>query len=564
MATDPVPGAGRPLLSSRDGGFSLVEVLVAIAVIGTVMTAVAPFLVQSFAVVGQERGRQVAVQVANDALERARALDPSSLVAGRSQLETQAQWDAAPAVVAAYLADMDQAWDLLLPTATSQAGPRAPLPTVANPVAVNGVTYNQNWYVGRCWQGKVDPAATGVAAVGDCGPVNAAPGLLPYFRVVVAVTWPDASCAADQCVYLASTVVSTGVDPRFDLNRPSPTLTDLDNQTGYVTVATPGLQVLSSGGRLPLTWTSTGLPPGLTLTNSKITGTPTAAGTYSPVVKVTDRDNRSDDITFTWVVVTLPALTNPGTVTSRTGVALTRSIVETGGFAPFTWSATGLPAGLAIDPATGVISGTPTTVQTNAVTVTVVDKGAKTKSAAFSWRVLTPVQVVPAGPQSAAVDGSNSFSPTATGGLLPYKWTATNLPTGFTMNAATGALVGTVVAGSRYISTVTVTDAAGGVDSMTVVFTVGPNSTSDLRLTGPNPPDQNSVVGATVSLTAVAAGGVPAYAWAVSGLPTGLKLTAGVISGKLTTAGSYTVTVTVTDNASPKKSAKLMFVWKVT
>jgi len=55
--------ADRPLLAVRrappgDGGFTLVEVLVAIAVIGTVMTAVAPFLVQSLTLVSRQRGQQ--------------------------------------------------------------------------------------------------------------------------------------------------------------------------------------------------------------------------------------------------------------------------------------------------------------------------------------------------------------------------------------------------------------------------------------------------------------------------------------------------------------------------
>jgi subtilase family serine protease len=55
-----------------------------------------------------------------------------------------------------------------------------------------------------------------------------------------------------------------------------------------------------------------------------------------------------------------------------------------------TYSAAGLPAGLSISPATGVISGTPTTSQTTTVTVTASDVFAKTGSMSFTWTVVLP------------------------------------------------------------------------------------------------------------------------------------------------------------------------------
>ena len=169
-------------------GHSLAEVLVSIAVISTVMAAVAPFLVKSVSVVGQQRSQQVAIEVANDALERARALDPSSLLAGRGKVETLRQWTAAPAAVAPYLASMIQDWDPLLPV-TSDAGLQAPLPTVANPVSVVGTPYAQSWYVGRCWQTKVL-----TLAAGPCGTAHPATSDVPFFRIVAVVTWSHRSC----------------------------------------------------------------------------------------------------------------------------------------------------------------------------------------------------------------------------------------------------------------------------------------------------------------------------------------------------------------------------------
>ncbi len=52
-----------------------------------------------------------------------------------------------------------------------------------------------------------------------------------------------------------------------------------------------------------------------------------------------------------------------------------------------TYSAGGLPAGLSINSATGLISGTPTAAGTSNVTVTATDSTGATGSASFSWTV---------------------------------------------------------------------------------------------------------------------------------------------------------------------------------
>ncbi len=53
------------------------------------------------------------------------------------------------------------------------------------------------------------------------------------------------------------------------------------------------------------------------------------------------------------------------------GLAYSTSMQVFGGGSPYSWSATGLPAGLAINRTTGVISGYPIAVGTSQVTVSV-------------------------------------------------------------------------------------------------------------------------------------------------------------------------------------------------
>ena len=64
-------------------------------------------------------------------------------------------------------------------------------------------------------------------------------------------------------------------------------------------------------------------------------------------------------------------VTNPGNKSGTVGTAIASfTLSASGGTAPYTWSATGLPAGITIGSSTGTVSGTPTASGTFNVTVT--------------------------------------------------------------------------------------------------------------------------------------------------------------------------------------------------
>ncbi|MBB5868767.1 hypothetical protein F4553_002146 [Allocatelliglobosispora scoriae] len=105
------------------------------------------------------------------------------------------------------------------------------------------------------------------------------------------------------------------------------------------------------------------------------------------------------DLTIAGCLLTKPpgsgntvTVTNPGNQTATTGVAKTLQISasSSGSGQTLTYSATGLPNGLSINASTGLISGTPTTVQTTTTTVTVKDTTNATGTATFGWTVTAP------------------------------------------------------------------------------------------------------------------------------------------------------------------------------
>ncbi|HZU79251.1 MAG TPA: putative Ig domain-containing protein, partial [Acidimicrobiales bacterium] len=154
------------------------------------------------------------------------------------------------------------------------------------------------------------------------------------------------------------------------------------------------------GGVTPFTWSvsSGSLPPGLTLTasNGTISGTPTTAGTYSATFTVTDGESPAQSASRS-----LSITVNQGlgiTTTSLPGAAVgqsyTAGLAAAGGATPYTWSATGLPAGLALNTSTGALSGTPSTAGSYTPTFTVTDASSAKVSKALGLTVAKGSQTI--------------------------------------------------------------------------------------------------------------------------------------------------------------------------
>jgi hypothetical protein len=80
-------------------------------------------------------------------------------------------------------------------------------------------------------------------------------------------------------------------------------------------------------------------------------------------------------------------LTNPGSQAGSVGAATKLALQAAGGTTPYTFTARGLPVGLSIGSATGVISGTPSAAGNYTVTATVTDAASSSSSVTFSWKI---------------------------------------------------------------------------------------------------------------------------------------------------------------------------------
>jgi PKD repeat protein len=151
------------------------------------------------------------------------------------------------------------------------------------------------------------------------------------------------------------TGTSTGTAPVFATSTPTAAGTAGSPFSYAITAATSGLTT---------TYTAAPLPPGLTIVAATgvITGTPTTAGTT--VVNLTAQN--AAGISSATLTVTVGAAATPPVITSATTASGSAGspfppylIVSTG--LPTSYSATGLPAGLTLNPLTGAITGVATT-----------------------------------------------------------------------------------------------------------------------------------------------------------------------------------------------------------
>lgn len=215
----------RPqLLSlSNDSGMSLVEVVVAIGLIGIVATAAIGLGITSEKGASSQQRQELAVTVANEAMElvsaQSSATNPdtgaSYLYQGRTEAKVKAAWalnGGIDGLTATY-----PGWDI---AATTTSAPKV---AISRDVTRSGTKYTVFSLIGSCYIVRVGggncwSAAGDATLTGESRPPTTAPtGKIQMNRVLVVVRWTAGSgCSTNGCTYVATSLVDAHSDLQWN------------------------------------------------------------------------------------------------------------------------------------------------------------------------------------------------------------------------------------------------------------------------------------------------------------------------------------------------------------
>jgi len=327
---------------------------------------------------------------------------------------------------------------------------------------------------------------------------------------------------------------------------------------------------LSGGGAVTSYTVTPALPSGLSLSlmTGVISGTPGVVVTPAANYTIT-ASNTGGSTTFVMNIMvmdqapsSLAYSVNPATYTK--GLAITGNSPSNSGGTIISYNVSpALPAGLALNPSTGVISGTPTaiTTQTNYVVTGTNTGGSTSATLAITVNDQAPTSLTYS--QNPAIYTKNTAlsgnSPSNSGGTILSYAVSPTLPPGLVLNPSTGVIAGTptaIAAQTNYVVTGTNT---GGSTSATLVITVNDQPPTGLSYS-PNTLSLDIGIAMTPDSPHLTGGGAVTSYSISPAAPAGLLLNTktGILSGTPTTAQTQTAYTIKASNTGGSATAALL------
>jgi len=242
--------------------------------------------------------------------------------------------------------------------------------------------------------------------------------------------------------------------------------------------ATCSFTIQASGN--PTSFGAEGLPPGLTIntTSGLISGVPTAAGTFVASLSASSPSGTGSgslSFTITGSLQPTPEITSATTASGTVGAAFSYTITADG--APTSFGAAGLPVGLGVNTANGLISGTPAQAGTFPVQLSANNAGG-TGNRALSLTINPPPNGTPVitSPTTVEARAGSFFSYRIIALNNPTSFGAEGLPAELTFNAQSGVISGTPTLARDHTITLRASNASGTGFAMLLLSVVGDSS----------------------------------------------------------------------------------------